>query len=76
MKREYFQPFSLKMLVNFDPKINQELWIYKYSYFPFTHGKDCCSRYPMTFHYMIPDDIYIMHGLLYYVQIFKKSKYN
>jgi len=45
-----------------------DFWWYKYSFYPIVEGMRCCSDTAVSFHYMAPNQMYVMEYLVYHVK--------
>uniref|UniRef100_A0AC34RKR2 N-acetylgalactosaminide beta-1,3-galactosyltransferase n=1 Tax=Panagrolaimus sp. JU765 TaxID=591449 RepID=A0AC34RKR2_9BILA len=43
-------------------------WFFGYTSYPFQEGKDCCSDYMVTFHYVTPETMYAIENFLYHIR--------
>lgn len=64
--RETFHPYTL------DRHLFGHLPAYMYSWakHPIQKGKECCSRYAISYHYVTPDAMYFLHHVLYDTTVF------
>ncbi|CAB3359215.1 Hypothetical predicted protein [Cloeon dipterum] len=59
-----FYPFVAENYVH--PDLSEREWWYWYFIkWPHKGGADCCSKHPITFHYMTPHHLYMMEHLVY-----------
>ncbi|XP_045181223.2 glycoprotein-N-acetylgalactosamine 3-beta-galactosyltransferase 1-like isoform X2 [Mercenaria mercenaria] len=49
---------------------NLPQYIYSWAKHPIRNGKECCSRYAISYHYVKPDAIYFLHHMLYETTVF------
>lgn len=45
-------------------------YIYSWAKYPMQKGKDCCSRYSISYHYVTPDAMLFLHHVLYETSVF------
>ncbi|XP_059489913.1 glycoprotein-N-acetylgalactosamine 3-beta-galactosyltransferase 1-A-like [Neocloeon triangulifer] len=64
-----FYPFNVEWYTN--PAIEYtDWWFPHFIKWPQKEREDCCSKYPISFHYMPPDTFYLMENLVYQVNPF------
>lgn len=49
---------------------NLPQFMFSWAKHPLKKGKECCSRYTISFHYVRPDAIYYLHHVLYETTVF------
>jgi len=65
--RETFMPFTPKE--HLTPRWPVGTWIYKFSFLPYKDGPQCCSDYPISFHYISPAMMYHLEYMVYRFKI-------
>ncbi|XP_064635609.1 glycoprotein-N-acetylgalactosamine 3-beta-galactosyltransferase 1-like isoform X2 [Lineus longissimus] len=65
-RRESFHPFNPGTHVGG----GYPDWYYKYTKYGSGKGKDCCSEYSITFHYIDPNTMYMLEFLVYGLKTF------
>lgn len=65
--RYRFFPFfpETHLIPNSMPK---GFWYWKWIYYPQRNGMDCCSDAAITFHYITPNQMYLLEYLIYHVR--------
>ncbi|XP_059471132.1 glycoprotein-N-acetylgalactosamine 3-beta-galactosyltransferase 1-like [Neocloeon triangulifer] len=63
-----FFPTNIDRYVSTD--LSDQDWFYRLLYWPYKEKSDCCSKAPISFHYMTPDRFYMMEYLVYNLNIF------
>ncbi|CAL8068828.1 unnamed protein product [Calicophoron daubneyi] len=64
--RERFHPFDCAFMLN-EAALNATTWFANYSYHQVKGGKECCSDYSVTFHYVNPGQMYVYDFFLYHL---------
>ncbi|XP_056006098.1 glycoprotein-N-acetylgalactosamine 3-beta-galactosyltransferase 1-like isoform X5 [Ostrea edulis] len=64
-KRQSFHPFGFQRA--FYGHVGGEMF---YVSRPYKTGPECCSEFTVSFHYVTPEDMYLMEFLLYHARIF------
>ncbi|XP_077298676.1 glycoprotein-N-acetylgalactosamine 3-beta-galactosyltransferase 1-like [Arctopsyche grandis] len=48
--------------------VNDDFWYWKYIYYKSDEGLDCCSDNAVSFHYVSPNQMYVMDYLIYHLK--------
>ncbi|CAL8068826.1 unnamed protein product [Calicophoron daubneyi] len=64
--RERFHPFDCATMLD-AAALNSTTWFTSYNYHQIKEGKECCSDYSATFHYVSPEHMYVYDFLLYHL---------
>ncbi|ESN99286.1 hypothetical protein HELRODRAFT_66826, partial [Helobdella robusta] len=64
---ERFHPYPPYFILT-DLFLDKDDWIFNYSYYPWKTGPPCCSTTTISFHYMLPKDMYQTHYLAYHLK--------
>nr|CDS29441.1 glycoprotein N acetylgalactosamine [Hymenolepis microstoma] len=62
---EAFHPFNPSYMLDKKAMEHTE-WVHFYNYYPIRTGLDCCSDHSVSFHYISPQDMYILDYLIYH----------
>ena len=66
-KRERFHPFAPEYHL-IPGIVGKDNWLYSYNNFPVKDGPECCSDHTVTFHYIDPNNMYILEYLIYHLR--------
>ena len=45
-------------------------WYWNYQFYPAEDGRNCCSDTSISFHYVTPQQMYVMDFLIYQLRVF------
>lgn len=48
--------------------VNKDFWYWKYIYYESKQGMDCCSDNAVSFHYVTPNQMYVLEYLIYHLR--------
>ncbi|XP_038045106.1 uncharacterized protein LOC119719683 [Patiria miniata] len=72
--KETFHPFQFitHILPN---QMKKSFWFWKYAYYPAQTGPECCSDYSISFHYISPNNMYLLEYMIYHMRPFGVGHY-
>jgi len=50
--------------------VTKDFWFWNYIYYPVKEGMDCCSDTAVSFHYVPPNQMYVLDYLIYHLKPF------
>jgi hypothetical protein len=68
--RHRMLPFSPLSHLQAGGNKTMPVWFYKYMFYPYEQGKECCSDYMISFHYVNKGTMYALDNLLYHIKPF------
>ncbi|XP_053614004.1 glycoprotein-N-acetylgalactosamine 3-beta-galactosyltransferase 1-like isoform X2 [Plodia interpunctella] len=53
-----------------DATIKKDYWFWVYNYYPLSTGRDCCSEFTISFHYINRNMMYVLEYFVYHLRPF------
>ncbi|XP_022079968.1 uncharacterized protein LOC110973433 [Acanthaster planci] len=74
MGKETFHPFQPEIHI-IPNLIKKSFWFWKYAYYTTETGPECCSDYSISFHYISPNNMYLLEYMIYHMRPFGVGHY-